>query len=313
MKILVSGATGFVGANILRYLTSTNNAVSVLMRKTSNPWRVRDILNETDQYFCDLVKREKLRETIREIKPDVIIHLAAYGLRTPRDPMTTIQANFIGTVNIMDACAEIGFDCFINTGSCFEYGVKQQHISETELLDPLDEYGVSKAAATLYCQSVAKRENLPVFTLRLFRPYGYYEQPKTLISSIIISCLKKMPLKLFTPTAVRDFIFIKDVVDAYSDVITKGSSIYPGEILNVGTGKQHTISKVFEIVKKLTASEIKVEIGEVVKKHVDNAEMWAADNSRIKKIIGWSPKYDIESGLKKTVNWFEKNMHLYEV
>ncbi len=301
-----------MGANILRHLITKNDAVSVLLRKTSNTWRVRDILGETDQYFCDLVDREKLKEAIRGIKPEVVIHLAAHGLRTPRDSMTTLKTNFIGTVNIMDACAEVGFDCFINTGSCFEYGAKHQRISETELLEPLDEYGVSKAAATLYCQSVAKRENLPAFTLRLFRPYGYYEEPKTLIPSIVMSCLKKIPLKLLTPSSVRDFIFIKDVVDAYSVVIEKRGSISPGEILNLGTGKQNTVREVFEIVEKLTGNKIKVEEGGAEKRQVDSAEMWAADNSRVKKIIGWSPNHDIESGLENTVEWFRQNMHLYE-
>jgi len=191
-KILITGATGFVGANLLRKLIDSKNDIHVIIRSTSNLWRINDIIDKVNAHVCDLTNRESVEKLVLKIKPQIIFHLAVYGgYQFQEESLKIIDTNLIGIINLLNACCKIGFECFINTGSSSEYGLKNKPMSENDLLEPINDYGIAKAAATLYCQAIGRRENLPIFTLRLFSPYGYYEGPTRLIPYLIISCLKK--------------------------------------------------------------------------------------------------------------------------
>jgi nucleoside-diphosphate-sugar epimerase len=141
------------------------------------------------------------------------------------------MTNIIGSVNLIDSCAKNGFKYFINTGSSSEYGLKNSKMVETDLLEPLSAYGVTKSAFTLAAQSYAKIYKLPIVTLRLFSPYGYFDGQSRFVPTIIKSCLDNIPVNLSNPNYVRDFIFIDDVIDAYTYFLN-GNKYY-GEIFNI--------------------------------------------------------------------------------
>ncbi len=314
-KILITGSNGFVGANLLHCLVKSGNEIHIILRETSNIWRIKDIINKNKvkKHYCDLTNRETIKKIVSSIKPEIIFNLSAYGgYPLQKDSMKIINTNFIGTVNLLDACTDTGFDCFINTGSSSEYGLKSKPMSENDLLEPINEYGITKAAATLYCQAIGRRENLPIFTLRLFSPYGYYEEPTRLIPYLIISCLKEKDLNLANPYAVRDFNFIEDVIDAYIKIINKKDKISLGSIFNVGNGTQYSIEEVFKLAKKLTGYKKEPHWGKAKSRESDKVKIWVANNFKIKKNIGWKPRYSIENGLKKTIEWIKKHLYLYE-
>ena len=312
-RILITGSTGFIGANLLRCLVNSDNEIHIILRKTSNMWRIKDIIDKANKHYCDLTNREKIKKIVLNIKPEIIFNLSVYGgYPFQKDSLKIINTNFIGTINLLDACIETGFDCFINTGSSSEYGLKSKPMSEKDLLEPIDDYGITKAAATLYCQAMGRRENLPIFTLRLFSPYGYYEEPTRLIPYLIISCLKEKDLNLANPYAVRDFNFIEDVIDAYIETYNNRENISPGDILNIGDGEQHSVCKVFKLVKELTGYRKKPHWGKVKLRDSDKTRTWIADNSKIKKVIGWKPRHNIENGIKKTIEWVKDHLYLYE-
>jgi nucleoside-diphosphate-sugar epimerase len=182
-------------------------------------------------------------------------------------------------------------------------------MKESDLLEPINDYGISKATATLFCQSVARREKLTIATLRLFSPYGYFESQARLIPSVIISCLNKTNPELSSPDSVRDFIFIDDVINAYTNVLENNNKIR-GEIFNIGYGRQHTVG---EIVNKII-----VLIGYKVKpiwKSVPNPRIepfcWQADTGKAKETLNWRPRHNLDAGLTKAISWFKKNLSLY--
>jgi len=183
-------------------------------------------------------------------------------------------------------------------------------MKETDLLEPLSVYGVTKAAADLYCHVIAKEENIPAVTLRLFSPYGYYDERSRLISSVILSCLKHRNPKLSSPDSVRDFIFIEDVVDAYKKVIDNKDRV-KGEIFNIGSGKQHTTEDVVKNIVKLTGSKVKPEWGKVTNPRHE-PECWRADISKARRLLSWEPGFSLMQGLEKDINWFKKNIMLYK-
>ncbi len=310
-KVLITGATGFMGANLARYFLEKGDEIFVFTRRTSDKWRIRNILGNISEYYVDLKDSVNLEKIIKKIKPQIVIHTAVYGgYSFQNDTAKIIEANCTGTVNLINALKGARIELFINTGSSSEYGIKPKPMKETDLLEPFSVYGVTKAAADLYCHAIAKEENMPVVTLRLFSPYGYYEEKNRLVSSVILSCLKFRNPKLSSPDSVRDFIFIEDVVTAYEKVIDNKNKV-KGEIFNIGSGKQHTVGEIAENIVKLIGNKVKPEWGKIANPRQE-PECWQADISRAKRLLNWEPKYSLRQGLEKDINWFKRNIALYK-
>ena len=309
-KVLITGSTGFIGANLVRRFLKIGAEVHILTRTTSNKWRINDVFKDVTEYCVDLLDYEKLESIILDIEPEIIFHTAIYGgYPFQKDIKKIIESNFIGTVNLVNACKKVDFELFVNTGSSSEYGIKSKPMTEEDILEPVNDYGVSKAAATLYCQAVAIREKIPVVTLRLFSPYGYYEEPTRLIPSVVISCLRGINPEVSSPNSVRDFIFIEDVMDAYMKVM-KTSDI-GGEIFNIGYGKQHSVREVVNMIVELTGNNVRPEWRSVPKRAIE-PNVWQADITKAKNVLKWEPEHNLEKGLAKTIKWFMENRILYK-
>lgn len=308
MKVLVTGATGFVGACLTRRLVMAGYDVHIFTRKQSNRWRILDILNLLDEHEVDLRDFATLQKKVTDIKPNIIYHLATYGgFVFQQDTRSIIESNFIGTVNLLRACEKVGFDYFVNTGSSSEYGFKQNPMSEMDIPEPVGDYGISKCAATFFCQSEAIQKRLPIVTLRLFSPYGYWDDSKRLIPYVIKSVLRGNPPKLSTPNSVRDYIFIEDILDFYQKIVTRKSSI--GGIFNIGSGCQHSIGEVVSLITKFIGNNVKPIWGEF-KHQRSEPTTWVADITKSKK-EGLELKVPLQVGLEKTIIWIKDNLDLY--
>ena len=311
-KVLVTGATGFVGANLVRRLVREGYEVHILTRPTSNKWRLTNVLSKLNDHTVDLLEEKKLRGLIKEIEPEIIFHLAVAGIyggvHLPEKNL--IETNFLGTVNLVNACNDIDYKCFINTGSSSEYGPKKHPMKETDVCEPINMYGITKCAATLYGRFVAKTEDKPIVGFRLFSPYGPYDDMTRLITYAIIKALQNNDLNLANPEAVRDYIYIEDVVDLYMKSIEKAYEL-KGEVFNVGSGSQTTIRYVVNKIMELTQSKSSINWRSVDGRSYDT-EKWEADIEKTSKFFDWEPIYDIDEGLKKTISWFRNNLNLYD-
>ncbi|MGC9124155.1 MAG: NAD-dependent epimerase/dehydratase family protein [Thermoplasmata archaeon] len=312
--ILITGATGFIGSNLTHYLIESGEKdIHIFIRKNSNLWRIKDIIQKLNVYEVDLLNKEKLKKVIYEIKPDLIFHNAAYGVthRSQQDIDLLINTNFIGSVNLLNILKELGFKSFINAGSSFEYGLLSKEYEEDDLPNPIDVYGVTKLAFTNYCRMLSLTEGLPIVTLRLFSTYGYYESPLKLIPYLIINMLKNNEIILNTPYAKRDFIFIEDVIDAFIKTAEKIQKIPNGTIIDIGSGNEYNVLEVFEILNNIMGSKSNYKLSDnyLLK---DKSHIWKAKIKKAKEIIDWEPKYNLEEGLAKNVDWFKKNLKLYE-
>src|SRR5262249_5612399 len=134
-----------------------------------------------------------------------------------------MATNFMGCVNLLDACAEIGVESFVQTGSSSEYGYKDHPPAEDEALEPNSHYAVTKAAATHYCQFTARQHNLHAVTTRLYSIYGPWEEPTRLIPTLIIRGLKGNLPPLVSPRTARDFVYVDDAVEALLQVASQTS------------------------------------------------------------------------------------------
>jgi nucleoside-diphosphate-sugar epimerase len=308
-KVFITGATGFIGSNLTRRSLDKGAEVFINIRNTSDTWRIRDILQDVNPVPVDITEYEKLKEFLKKIRPDIIFHTAIYGGSAEQiNTEKIIKTNFIGTVNLLRCCREIDVNLLVNTGSSSEYGIKDSAMTESCLLEPVTEYGASKAAATLYCQTIACTEKLPVVTLRLFSPYGPYEQKSRLVPSVVLTALQKINPKITSRQFVRDFIFIEDVLDAYEAVIDLKNA--PGKIFNIGSGQQHSVGEVVDMVIGLLGNEVTYEVG-IPQAWKNEPAFWQADIQRAKSELDWEPKYSLGKGLAATIDWFKLNKGLY--
>ena len=311
-KVLITGATGFVGANILRFLVKKNYSPHVLIRKTSNLWRIKDLVPKIALYQIDLLEKKLLEKTVKKIKPQIIFHLANAALYQglPTFVKSYIEVNILGTINLITACKDLNYQCFINTGSSAEYGSKERPMKEDNFCQPLSLYAVTKLAATNYASYVGKKEKKPIITLRLFSPFGPYDDPKRLITEVIYHALKNNNIYLSNPDLVRDYIFIDDVVRAYILAI-EAAEKYPGEIFNLGSGKESSIKKVAETILGLIDSSSTIKWGVFPPRDFESSK-WQADLNKTKKFLKFKPEVSFEDGLEKTIAWFKKNIPIYE-
>lgn len=308
-KILITGATGFVGANLARRLVKEKYELHILIRERSNTWRINDIIPKVHMHKIDLTEKKYLFKLMDIVRPNCIFHLANLGLYGGIDSpiKESIGVNLLGTINLLESADKINYDCFINTGSSSEYGTKTVSMKETDLCQPETNYAITKLAATLFAQAYAKKTKKPVVTLRLFSPFGPFDHPSRLIAQMIIKMVKGEDISVKNPHDVRDYIFIEDVIEAYM-LCMKNSDKSCGEVFNIGRGKQTSIKDMLELLAKLTGFKGRIMYED---KALDKKIMWQADISKAEQQLGWQPTKTLREGLNRTVEWFKKNSHFY--
>ncbi len=305
-RVAITGATGFVGANLALRLLKEGHEVHLLLRKEHSRWRIDPIQDEVNIHILDLSDAEALGSNIASIRPDWIFHLAAYGAYSSQSDLHRMtETNLVATANLVDACTRIGFEVFINTGSSSEYGLKNHAPSENELLEPNSVYGVTKAAATHYCRHIAYTRKVSLTTLRLYSVFGLYEEPTRLIPTLIVEGLNGHLPSLVNPSVSRDYIFIHDVLDAYI-LAASNPAIIAGKIYNIGTGVQTSLREVVDLACLTLPIKDKPEWGTMPDRQWDTS-IWVADHTSITNDLGWRPRYTLKDGFKLTVDWLKSN------
>jgi len=310
-RVLVTGATGFLGANLVESLIEAGHEVHLLVRDGYQRWRVKHLLPHVQLFNGDLLDEEKLSGQVKSIRPEWIFHLAAYGAYSWQDDLNTVyQTNLHGTINLVEACKKIDFETFINTGSSSEYGPKKKPSSETDQLEPNSYYAITKASATMFCRYTAQRFELPIFTLRPYSVYGPFEQPGRLIPTLIVKGLQAALPTLVQPNIARDYIHCQDVTNAYLFVASISAGIKPGDVINVGTGVQTRLSEVIDITREIFQINALPVWGSMENRPWDT-EQWVADNAKLCS-LGWVPAHDFRSGYLRTINWFKENQKIVD-
>ncbi len=302
--ILITGAKGFIGSNLLRKLIHEGYETNIILRNKDNCWRINDIINKTNIFIEDLNNFQKINKIINNLKPKTIFHLAAYGAYEHQNEIEKIKVvNLDATINLLNACSMVDFNIFINTGSNSEYGYKKYPMKETDLLTPNSYYAVFKAASTLYCQYESINKKLPIITVRPFHVYGPYEEKTRLIPNLISKLLLNKCPPLSSPKNSRDMIYIEDAVNFYLSLTYQ--NVDYGSIFNLGTGMQYSIREIVDLTLELMDSKVKP-IWNSVKSRKWDQSTWKADMNKTKKILGWIPENSLKTGLSKTINWHKQ-------
>lgn len=314
LKIFITGGTGFIGSNLVHFFLNKGHEVATTIRVQSNLWRLSDLLNDIDFFNLDIINREKISDAFTSFKPDIVINTIAYGgYHFEIDSARIFENNFYGTISLVEAYINSNAELLINTGSSSEYGFKDHPMSEQDVLEPLGSYAVSKAAATLYSRSKSIESKRKIVTLRLFSAYGEFEEPHRLVPYLVTTSIRGKTAELNDPNNVRDFIYVRDICDAYMNLIESQAKVGFGEIFNLGSGIESKVGEIVDIIEKISGKKLKVEWQYSDERKGDKALRWQAEMSKMEEILSWRPKYSLENGLSTTYSWMKKNIEKYEV
>ena len=301
-RCLVTGGTGFVGANLVRRLLHDGHQVHLLVRPHHATWRIEEIRRDIRLHLLELADAPAVSKIIAEIKPEWVFHLAAHGAYSWQADIAAIfQTNLIGTMHLVEACLKSGFESIVHTGSSSEYGFKDHAPDETEGLEPNSHYAVAKAAATLYCRYTAQAQQANITTLRLYSAYGPFEEPQRLLPTLIRHGLGGGWPPLVNPATARDYVYVEDVCDACI-LAAQTTPREFGAVYNLGTGKQTTLREVAEVARRVLNIKTDPPWGTMPARIWDTA-IWRADSHKIQADLGWRPRHSFEDGFARMVGW----------
>ncbi|MBN2067705.1 MAG: GDP-mannose 4,6-dehydratase [Candidatus Diapherotrites archaeon] len=311
-RVLVTGASGFIGSHLTEALLNNGAEVSVFIKWDSSAGSRPHIMDNLEPIKGKLknvlkgdISSEDTMKSIKANNPEVILHLAAeaYVNYIFDHPAEVLKANLLGTLNVLHAAMDLKeLKQVVCTSSSEVYGTAQtDSIDELHPMNPTSPYAASKAAADRYCYSYWKTYGLPIAIIRPFNTYGP-RHTYDVIPKFIELALKNEPLTVYgTGEQSRDFTYVSDMVEAFMLMASRKEAV--GKAVNFGNGKDYSINFIAEKVKELSGSKSKIVHVEQRKAEVQRL---ICNYGLAKKLFGWQPKVSIEEGLKKNIEWVEK-------
>ena len=311
MKILVTGGLGFIGSNFIRYILSKHPDYKIVnvdkIGVGANPANLKDLEDEKTYKFIkgNICNPKLIDKVVKGV--DAIVNIAAetHVDRSIRDPITFIQNNTIGTLNLLDAVRKHNREArLVHVSTDEVYGeATKGSFKETSPLKPSNPYSASKAAADMFVIAYRKTYQLNTVITRCTNNFGPYQFPEKLIPKTIIRALKNMPVPVYgSGENIRDWIYVLDHCEAINLILEKGR---PGEIYNISAGNEKTN---IEVIRKILRTLGKPEgLISFVEDRPGHDIKYSLDSSKIRTELGWKPKFSFEEALEATVNWYKEN------
>jgi len=312
-KALITGISGFAGSFLAEHLVSKDVAeVSGIYNNEASISNLENIRNKIDLVKLDLLDERETEETIGNIKPDFIFHLAA--LTSPKDsfdaPFETLQNNIRAQLNILETVRKLDLDAKVLVVSSAEvYGLVEEEdlpIDEKTGLMPTSPYAVSKITQDFLGLQYYLSYNLKIIRVRPFNHIGPRQIDKFVIGAFAkkIAEIEKGKREPILPVgnleSKRDFTDVRDMVRAYVLALEKGKE---GEVYNLGSGKSYAISELLKKLLSMSSAKIDIEVDNSLLRPSDNPEL-LCDPSKFVKLTGWNPGIPIKKTLEDTLDYW---------
>ncbi len=301
-RAFVTGGAGFIGSHLSKKLLDEGREVVVYDNFFTGK---REFLPHNNGRLTilegDVRDHQYLKKIFREFSPAVVFHLAAihYIPYCNENPVETIMINVGGTEVILDACRETEVEKLIFTSSAAVYPIKDGPNLEEDNIVPSDIYGNSKFFGEHLGRIFYENSSTPCLIARLFNVYGPDETNPHVVPAILEQIKKDSTIHLGNLEPKRDYIYVEDVADALISIEQKAQNTF--EIFNVGTGQEYSVRELVENIQEIVSVEIKIKQTESRKRKSDRLHL-VSDVSKIRKKVGWSPKYDLYNGLKSLID-----------
>lgn len=317
MKVLVTGAGGFIGSHLTELLVEEGYVVKAFLHYNSlNQWgwlERSEYINDIEIIRGDIRDFDSVNNAIKGAES--VFHLAALiGIPySYLSPLAYIKTNIEGTYNVLYSSLMNNVSKVIVTSTSEVYGTAQYvPINENHPLIGQSPYSASKIGADQMAISFYRSFGLPVITARPFNTYGPRQSARAIIPTVITQLLsgrKKIMLGNLSPT--RDLTFVKDTINGFVE-LSKLDKFY-GEIFNIGMGEEISVGNLAKmIMKQLNIQDEIVQQKERIRSENSEVERLLCDNSKIKAYTNWNPKYNLERGIQETINSIKENLSIYK-
>lgn len=304
LKILVTGATGFVGSHIVPELIERGYNVYTLERYVTGRYVLGKRTN-SKKVFGDIKEYFSIKQIIHALQPEVVIHLAAtspvaYSYDHPHE---VIQTNLLGTVNLAEACLrEVPhFRHFLFASTSETYGNGPIPKTEETQQNPNSPYAASKLACEKYLLYMRDAYRFPMTILRNFNTYGRKDNTHFVVERTITQMLQGEVVTLGDPTPIRDFEYIDDHVNSFLTCVVNPKA--KGEVFNFCTGRRTSIKQLVDLISELTNFGGEIIWDTIPARPLDIKEL-VGDYSKAKRLLKWQPKFTLEEGLRLTVDFW---------
>ena len=317
MKILVTGAGGFIASHLAEKLVQEGHSVRAFVRYNSrNSWgwlEESPFRNDMEIISGDIRDFDVVKKAVSGC--DTVFHLAAL-IGIPYSyvsPLAYVKTNVEGTYNVLQAARENGSTKVIHTSTSEIYGTAQYvPIDEAHPVNPQSPYSASKASADFLALSFYRSFELPVTIVRPFNTYGPRQSARAIIPTIIGQILegkKKILLGNLAPT--RDLTYVEDTVSGFLAAFRADEII--GEIVNLGTGTEISVGNLAKQIALLMAKDIEiVEDPQRLRPAKSEVERLLSNPDKMKRLTGWEAKTSLTEGLEKTIRWLSQQSDLYK-
>lgn len=310
-RVLLTGATGFIGSHVAEALVKRGHRVRVLVRTNALQSIGRladvasDVRSEIEIVWGDVRDPDAVEEAARGV--EAIVHLASL-ISIPfsyRRPVETVEVNVLGTLHVARAALRAGVSLFVHTSTSEVYGTAQRiPMAEDHPRRAQSPYAASKIGADFLVESFHLSFGLPAVILRPFNTYGPRQTARAVIPLVLSQLLVSDRVRLGSTEPKRDFTFVEDTAEAFALLV---EALRPpfGATLHLGTGRAVSIGEMVEIARRVVGRDIPVERGAPERVRPVESEVMhlEADPSAFRSLTGWTPRVSLEEGLRRTAAW----------
>ena len=308
-NILVTGGAGFIGSHLVKKLINLKANVSVLIKYNSmiDCPRLISVWNKLNIIEADMRNIDSVSE-MKKMNFDLVFHLAAYNHvgDSFKHVLENVNSNLISTINLLNNGPKI--KKFIHMGTSEIYGIQSKiPFNVNEKPNPMSPYAVTKYASELFSILKSKSSKLDLLCVRPFNTFGPFQSEKAIIPELIIKCIQNKAIKTTGGKQTREFNYVDNIVDGILFLTRKiKNNIEP---INIGSNRPIRIKDLVKKIHSYTFSQSKLCIGSL--KYRPN-EIWKMQaNNKFIVSKGWKPKINFDTGLKLTINWYQKFNDIY--